>query len=183
MPAIFCAPCGFGAVIIFLPVYFLIVQGVSYADSGYRLLPFMFGLITASIASGQLVARTGRYKPYILIGLVLLIIGMGLMTQLRADTDPLMLAAWMFVAGLGVGPTFAVFTIIVQNAVDFKDLGAATSDLTLFRQIGTTVGIAAAFSLFRLNFSWGLLHDQVIAAGGPAALVPLQAPARLAPRG
>jgi EmrB/QacA subfamily drug resistance transporter len=164
MLAIFFATFGFGAVIIFLPLHSLIVQGVSYTDSGYRLLPFMFGLITASIASGQLVARTGRYKPYILAGLVLLIAGMALMTQLRADTDPLMLAAWMFVAGLGVGPTFAVFTIIVQNAVDFKDLGAATSDLTLFRQIGTTVGIAAAFSLFRLNFTWDLLKDQIGAA-------------------
>jgi EmrB/QacA subfamily drug resistance transporter len=183
MLAIFFATFGFGAVIIFLPLYFLIVQGVSYTQSGYQLLPFMFGLITASIASGQLVARTGRYKPYILIGLVLLIVGMGLMTQLRADTSPLMLAVWMFIAGLGVGPTFAVFTIIVQNAVDFKDLGAATSDLTLFRQIGTTVGIAAAFSLFRLNFSWGLLHDQLIAAGAPAAFVPATAPAGFDPGG
>ena len=67
---------------------------------------------------------------------------MGLLTQLRVGTDDLVLAAWMFVAGLGIGPTFAVFTIVVQNAVPFQDLGAATSDLTLFRQIGTTVGIA-----------------------------------------
>jgi EmrB/QacA subfamily drug resistance transporter len=174
MLAIFFATFGFGAVIIFLPLYFLIVQGVTYTQSGYQLLPFMFGLILASIASGQIVARTGRYKPVILVGLILLIIGMGLMTQLRADTNGVVLAAWMFVAGLGVGPTFAVFTIIVQNAVDFKDLGAATSDLTLFRQIGTTVGIAAAFSLFRLNFTWTLLKDQIsaaLAAGGipPAA--------------
>ena len=99
------------------------------------------------------------------------------MTQLRADTDPLMLSLWMFIAGLGVGPTFAVFTIIVQNAVDFKDLGAATSDLTLFRQIGTTVGIASAFTLFRLNFTWDLLREQLIAAGAPAAFVPATAPA------
>src|SRR6185437_6060053 len=181
MLAIFFATFGLGAVIIFLPLYFLIVQGVSYTQSGYQLLPFMFGLILASIASGQLVARTGRYKPYILIGLALLIVGMGLMTQLRADTDPWLLASWMFVAGLGVGPTFAVFTIIVQNAVDFKDLGAATSDLTLFRQIGTTVGIAAAFSLFRLNFTWDLLRDQIITAGGPAALLPTTAPAGFDP--
>jgi len=181
MLAIFFATFGFGAVIIFLPLYFLIVQGVSYTDSGYRLLPFMFGLILASIASGQLVARTGRYKPFVLGGLVLLIIGMGLMTQLRADTDGLVLAAWMFVAGLGVGPTFAVFTIIVQNAVDFKDLGAATSDLTLFRQIGTTIGIASAFTLFRINFTWGLLHDQLIAAGAPANFVPATAPAGFDP--
>jgi EmrB/QacA subfamily drug resistance transporter len=176
MLAIFFATFGFGAVIIFLPLYFLIVQGVTYTQSGYQLLPFMFGLILASISSGQIVARTGRYKPAILVGLVLLILGMGLMTQLRADTDPLMLSLWMFIAGLGVGPTFAVFTIIVQNAVDFKDLGAATSDLTLFRQIGTTVGIAAAFTLFRLNFTWDLLREQLVAAGAPGNFLPVTAP-------
>jgi hypothetical protein len=83
----------------------------------------------------------------------------------------------MFVAGLGVGPTFAVFTIIVQNSVDFAEMGTATSDLTLFRQIGTTVGIAMAFTLFRDNLTWGLLHDRIIAAGAPAALVPATPPA------
>ena len=93
-----------------------------------------------------------------------------------------MLAAWMFVAGLGVGPTFAVFTIIVQNAVPFQELGAATSDLTLFRQIGTTVGIAAAFTLFRLNFTWDLLREQLDRgrrAGGASSR--LTAPAGLRP--
>jgi hypothetical protein len=102
---------------------------------------------------------------------------MALMTQLRVGTDDGMLALWMFIAGLGVGPTFAVFTIIVQNAVPFHELGAATSDLTLFRQIGTTVGIAAAFTLFRLNFTWNLLREQLIASGAPAAFVPATAPA------
>src|SRR5262249_1106625 len=86
------------------------------------------------------------------------------------------LNGWMFITGLGIGPTFAVFTIIVQNAVPFHELGAATSDLTLFRQIGTTVGIAAAYTLFRLNLSWSLLRDQVIAAGAPASAVPNDPP-------
>ena len=176
MVSIFFATFGFGAVIIFLPLYFLIVEGVSYTDSGYRLLPFMFGLILASIASGQIVSRTGRYKPVILVGIATLIVGMGLMTQLRAGTDDLMLAAWMFIAGLGVGPTFAVFTIVVQNSVPFQQMGAATSDLTLFRQIGTTVGIAVAFTIFRLNFTWNLLREQLIAAGAPAQFVPVDPP-------
>jgi EmrB/QacA subfamily drug resistance transporter len=181
MLSIFFATFGFGAVIIFLPFYFLIVEGTSATESGYRLLPFMFGLIVASIASGQIVSRTGRYKPVILVGIVTLIVGMALMTQLRVGTPDLTLAAWMFVAGLGVGPTFAVFTIIVQNAVPFHELGAATSDLTLFRQIGTTVGIASAFTLFRLNFTWNLLREQLIGAGAPAALVPVDAPAGFDP--
>jgi len=176
MVSIFFATFGFGALIIFLPFYFQVVEGASARDSGYRFLPFMFGLILASIASGQIVSRTGRYKPVILAGLAILIVGMGLLTQLRVGTDDTVLALWMFVAGLGIGPTFAVFTIIVQNAVPFQELGAATSDLTLFRQIGTTIGIAVAFTIFRLNFTWDLLHDQIVAAGAPAALVPTSPP-------
>ena len=71
----------------------------------------------------------------------------------------------MFVAGLGVGPTFAVFTIIVQNAVPFNELGVATSDLTLFRQIGATLGLTLAFTLFRTTCSVGPAHR----AGPPTA--------------
>src|SRR4029077_2259881 len=67
--------------------------------------------------------------------------------------------------------------IIVQNSVDFHEMGTATSDLTLFRQIGTTVGITMAFTLFRDNLSWGLLHDRIVAAGAPAAIVPTSPPA------
>ena len=176
MVSIFFATFGFGALIIFLPFYFLIVEGVSYTESGYRFLPFMFGLIISSIASGQIVSRTGRYKPLILGGLLVLILGQLLMTNLRVGTNDAVLTAWMFISGLGVGPTFAVFTIVVQNAVPFHELGAATSDLTLFRQFGTTVGIAIAFAVFRLNLTWGLLRDQLIAAGAPAALVPAAPP-------
>ena len=176
MVSIFFATFGFGALIIFLPFYFLIVEGASATESGYRFLPFMFGLIIASIASGQIVSRTGRYKWVVVAGLATLVVGQLLITQLRVGTDDTVLAAWMFIAGLGIGPTFAVFTIIVQNAVPFQDLGAATSDLTLFRQIGTTVGIAFAYTLFRLNFTWDLLREQVVAAGAPAAFVPTTPP-------
>jgi EmrB/QacA subfamily drug resistance transporter len=177
MVSIFFATFGFGALIIFLPFYFLIVEGATTTESGLRFLPFVAGLILASIASGQLVSRTGRYKWIVVAGLATLIVGQVLMTQLRVGTNDTVLAAWMFIAGLGIGPTFAVFTIIVQNAVPFQDLGAATADLTLFRQIGTTVGIAFAYTLFRINFTWDLLREQVIGAGAPAALVPTTAPA------
>ena len=177
MVAIFLATFGFGAAIIFLPLYFQIVEGSSATASGYQLLPFLVGLIISSIASGYLVSRTGRYKVVVLAGLVILAIGLFLMSGLRADTSNLVLSGWMFIAGFGVGPTFAVFTIIVQNAVPFSELGAATSDLTLFRQIGTTMGLTLAFTMFRDNLTWGLLHDQIVAAGAPAAMVPTSAPA------
>jgi EmrB/QacA subfamily drug resistance transporter len=181
MVSIFFVTFGFGAAIIFLPLYFQVVEGDDATTSGYRLLPFLFGLIFSSILSGQLVARTGRYKPYLLAAMVLLVAGLALMTQLRLDTSDTTLAVWMFIAGLGVGPTFAVFTIVVQNSVAFHELGTATSDLTLFRQIGTTVGIALAFTLFRVNLTWDLLRGQIIAAGAPTALLPATAPAAFDP--
>jgi EmrB/QacA subfamily drug resistance transporter len=176
MVAIFLATFGFGAAIIFLPLYYQVVEGASATESGYKLLPFLVGLIFSSILSGQIVARTGRYRNVLLTGMALLIVGLGLMTQLRSDTSDYMLWAWMFIAGLGVGPTFAVFTIVVQNAVPFHELGAATSDLTLFRQIGTTVGITMAFTLFRNNLTWDLLRTEITNAGAPAALVPQSPP-------
>ena len=71
----------------------------------------------------------------------------------------------------------AVFTIIVQNAVPFSELGAATSDLTLFRQIGGTVGLTFAFTLFRNFLNWDAIRTQLIGAGAPAQVVPTTAPA------
>ncbi|MHB8398207.1 MAG: MDR family MFS transporter [Candidatus Limnocylindrales bacterium] len=177
MIAIFLATFGFGAAIIFLPLYFQVVQGASATASGYMLLPFLFGLIASSIVSGQIVSRTGRYKSVIVAGVAILVVGLALMAQLRADTPNLLLWGWMFVAGLGVGPTFAIFTIIVQNSVPFHELGTATSDLTLFRQIGTTVGLTFGFTLFRTNLTWDLLKQNWIAAGVPAPVVPPAPPA------
>ncbi|HJW21197.1 MAG TPA: MDR family MFS transporter [Candidatus Limnocylindrales bacterium] len=172
---------GFGAAIIFLPLYFQVVEGNSATESGYRLLPFLVGLIGASILSGQLVARTGRYKALLLAGMVSVAVGLVLMTQLRVDTSDTTLALWMFIAGLGIGPTLAVFTIVVQNSVAFHELGTATSDLTLFRQIGSTVGISLAFTLFRINLTWDLLRQQFVAAGVPGTLLPTAAPAAFDP--
>jgi MFS family permease len=153
------------------------VQGSSATESGYKLLPFLFGLILSSIASGQIVSRTGHYKWLAAGALTLAAIGVALMTNIRADTPDLVLWSWMFLAGLGIGPSMAVFTIIVQNAVPFSELGAATSDLTLFRQIGGTVGLTLAFTLFRNFLSWDAIRTQLIAAGAPAQFVPTSAPA------
>ncbi len=177
MVAVFLATFGFAAATIFLPLFYQVVEGASATESGYKLLPFLVGLILSSILSGQIVARTGRYKWVLLVGMVLLTVGLALMTQLRFDTPDTTLWAWMFVAGLGVGPTFAVFTIVVQNAVPFHELGTATSDLTLFRQIGTTVGLTMAFTLFTNNLTWNLLRTEIIGRGAPAQYVPATAPA------
>ena len=146
--ATFFASFGFFASVIFLPRYFQTVLGESATNSGYATLPLLLGVIISSISAGQLVARRGRYKALILGAILLVTGGSLLLTNLRADTDPWVLRGWMFLAGLGVGPTLSVFTIVVQNAVPFRFLGAATSNLTFFRQVGGSVGLAIVGSYF-----------------------------------
>ncbi len=170
MVATFFAAFAFFGAIIFLPRWFQIVQGYSPTNSGLAALPLMVGLIFSSIASGLIVARTGRYKWLTVGAIILMGVSTLLMTQLRAETPVGIVWLWMFIAGLGVGPTFAVFTLIVQNAVPFNMLGVATSNLTFFRQIGGTVALAIVGTLFASSFQ-EQLAPQMTASGVPAAVV------------
>jgi EmrB/QacA subfamily drug resistance transporter len=161
---------GFFGAIIFLPRWFQFVNGSSATESGYQIFPLLIGLIGSSIISGILVSRTGKYKVIILSGLGLMTVGLVLMTQLRADTPLPMLWLWMFISGAGIGPTLSVFTIVVQNAVPFKQLGVATSNLTFFRQIGGSIGLAITGTIFGTR----LLEEipgQLKAAGVPQQAV------------
>ncbi len=146
--ASFFASFGFFAAIIFLPRYFQTVLGETATNSGYATLPLLLGVIISSVGAGLMVARRGRYKSLILGAIVLVTVGSLLLTSIKADTDPWVLRGWMFLAGLGIGPTLSVFTIVVQNAVPFKFLGTATSNLTFFRQVGGSVGLAIVGSYF-----------------------------------
>jgi EmrB/QacA subfamily drug resistance transporter len=148
MIAVFLASFGFFAAIIFLPLWYQAVQGASATASGYQLLPLLAGLIASSIISGQIVSRTGRYKWLITGALLLVSAGLLLMTNIRTDTPAPLLWTWQFVAGVGIGPTMAVFTIIIQNSVPWQKLGVATSNMTFFRQVGGAVGLALAGTVF-----------------------------------
>ena len=169
MVSTFFASFAFFGAIIFLPRWFQIVQGYSPTNSGLAALPLMVGLIASSISSGLIVARTGRYKWLTVGAIVIMGIATTLMTQLRADTPVGIVWLWMFIAGLGVGPTFAVFTLIVQNAVPFRQLGVATSNLTFFRQIGGTVALAIVGTIFGSAFQEQLV-PQMTAAGVPGPI-------------
>ncbi len=142
--ATFLASFGFFGAVVFLPRYFQTVAGASATESGYSLLPLIGGLILSATASGQIVARTGRYKAMMVGSMLLLAVGLWLLTNLSAETDRPVLWLWMIVAGVGIGPSLAVFTLVVQNAVAPRVVGVATSSLTFFQQIGGTVGLTIA---------------------------------------
>jgi EmrB/QacA subfamily drug resistance transporter len=170
MIATFFASFGFFAAIIFLPRYYQVVLGESATTSGYALVPLLLGVIGSSIASGQIVARTGKYKVLLLGAVTLLGIGSYLFTHLGAATNMQVIWIWQFVLGIGIGPTLAVFTIVVQNAVPFRKLGVATSNLTFFRQIGGTIGLAIAGTVFGSQLT-NLLPERLVANGIPQQFV------------
>jgi EmrB/QacA subfamily drug resistance transporter len=168
--ATFFVAFGFFSAIIFLPRYFQAVQGLSATASGYRTWPLMVGLILSSTMSGILVSRTGKYKNMLLGAAAILTLGMFLMTHLEVVTGYWTLSLWMLIAGLGVGPTFSVTTVALQNAVPARRIGVATSNLTFFRQIGGSVGLAIAGSIFASTFA-SQLPTQLATAGVPTAIV------------
>ena len=167
--AVFLAGFGFFGAIIFVPRWFQVVLGSSATESGYQILPLLAGLIVSSIVSGQIISRTGRYRWLIVVSMAFLSVGLLLMTQLRGATSLPQIWLWMVVAGLGIGPTLAAFTIVVQNAAPFAQLGAATGALTFFRQVGGTVGLAIGGTLFTSALA-SEIPRQMAAAGVPAAI-------------
>ena len=170
MVSTFFASFAFFGAIIFLPRWFQFVHEFSPTNSGLAALPLMVGLIFSSIVSGLIVSRTGRYK-WLLVGAIgVMGLATALMTQLTADTELLVVWFWMFLAGLGVGPTFSVFTIVVQNAVPYSQLGVATSNLTFFRQIGGSVALAIVGTIFGSTFL-DQIGPSLIAADVPAPVV------------
>jgi EmrB/QacA subfamily drug resistance transporter len=168
--SMFLAAFGFFTLVIFLPRWFQTVGGNSATESGYSLLPLLAGLIFSAIASGQIVARVGRYKWLMFSSLTLLAVALLLFTNLRADTDRPTMWLWMAMAGLGIGPSFAVFTLIVQNAVSPDRIGVATASLTFFQQIGGTVGLTLAGTILADRITTEL-PPRLLQAGVPQAFL------------
>ena len=168
--AMFLAAFGFFSAIVFLPRWYQVVAGSSATESGYNLLPLLGALIISATLSGQIVARTHHYKVLIVSSLALLGVGLLLMTNLHAGTDNLVLWGWMILVGLGIGPSFAVFTLIVQNAVPVHRVGVASSSLTFFQQIGGTVGLTIAGTIFASRLTEEI-PKQLVAAGVPDQVV------------
>ncbi len=147
----------FGA-LTFLPLFFQEVKGVSAVQSGVRLFPLMGGLLVASIGSGLLVSRWGRYKVFPVIGTGLMTVGLYLMSLIGVSTGAWVGAAYMVVFGLGLGFILQVLTVAVQNAVQYEELGTATSGVTFFRMIGGSFGTAVFGAIFANLVLKNVLH-------------------------
>ena len=163
MVSTFFASFAFFGAIVFLPRWFQVSE--AFLDRSGPAAPSRVGLIGARSRPAS--SWPGRAAKWLLVGSIALMgLATLLMTQLTADTPVEVVWLWMFLAGLGVGPTFSVFTIVIQNAVPFHELGVATSNLTFFRQIGGTVALAFVGTIFATSFEDNI-GPQMTAAGVP----------------
>jgi DNA-binding MarR family transcriptional regulator len=144
----------------------------------------MAGLLFTSVGSGQLISHTGHYKIFPIIGTALMTIGLLLLSRLGPGTSWLEVSLYMFVFGMGLGSVMQVTVIATQNAVDYNDLGAATSGVTYFRSMGGSFGTTIFGSIFssRLSASLALyLGGAALPAGVSSETLSPDALTRLSP--
>jgi EmrB/QacA subfamily drug resistance transporter len=147
----------FGAV-TYLPLYLQIVKGHSPTISGLQLTPMMGGVLVTSIASGNLITRYGRYRPFPIAGTAIMTVAVFLLSSLGVGTPTWQAAVFMLILGFGLGMVMQVLVLAVQNAVDYKFLGVATSGSTLFRQIGGSIGVSVFGAIFSNKLAGELAH-------------------------
>ncbi len=131
----------FGAIVM-LPLYLQVVKGDSATSAGLKLIPLMLGIVSTSIISGKLISKHGKYKRFPIMGTALMTIGILAMYRLEIDTPFWEIAIYALMVGAGLGLSMQTIVIALQNAVDFKDMGIATSSNTFFRSLGSVFGTA-----------------------------------------
>jgi EmrB/QacA subfamily drug resistance transporter len=131
----------FGAIVM-LPLYMQVVKGYSATSAGIKLIPLMLGILVASISSGKMITKHGHYKRYPIAGTLIMTLGVALMYTLQIDTAYWQVAIYAVLVGFGLGLCMQTLVIAVQNSVDMKDMGVATSSNTFFRSLGSVFGTA-----------------------------------------
>ncbi|MGZ4415007.1 MAG: MDR family MFS transporter [Gaiellaceae bacterium] len=147
----------FGAV-TYLPLYLQVVKGQSPIRSGLQLTPMMAGLLVASIASGYVVSRLGRYRPFPIVGTAVITAGMVLLSRLRVSTSIGMASVDMIVLGLGLGMVLQLLVLVAQNSVERERLGVATSGSMMLRQVGGSLGVSLFGAIFTNEVDGRLRH-------------------------
>ncbi|MEV7436752.1 MDR family MFS transporter [Streptomyces griseoviridis] len=155
----------------YLPTYLQYVDGDSATVSGVRTLPMVIGLLIASVFSGTVVSRTGKYRWFPIAGSLVMGAGLYLMSLMGPSSGVWLESLYMFVLGTGIGLSMQVLTIAVQNTVDYADLGTATSGVTFFRTLGSSFG-TAVFGTIYANSLAPNLKDGVAAAVRTTSAVP-----------
>ena len=160
----------FGAIVM-LPLYLQVVKGASATEAGLKLIPLMLGIVSTSIYSGKAISKSGKYKKFPVLGTTLMTVGILLMVTLTRETPFWQLSIFAILVGAGLGLSMQTIVIALQNAVDFKDMGVATSSNTFFRSLGSVFGTALFGSILTSRVAHYLQSGFTdLAATNPAAV-------------
>jgi EmrB/QacA subfamily drug resistance transporter len=151
-----------------VPLYLQIVKGSTPTTAGLQMIPFVIGIMAGSITAGQLIARTGRYRIFPIVGSSLMVIALALFATIGADTPLWRTMLIMVLMGLGLGGNMQPMITAVQNAVNPREIGVATSSVTFFRSMGGTLGTAIFLSVL-FNVLPGKIKDAFTSAAATPA--------------
>jgi EmrB/QacA subfamily drug resistance transporter len=150
---------------VFLGQYFQIGRGYSPTEAGLLTIPLMAGVLVSSTVSGRMISRSGRVKPYIVTGSIVLVFGFLGLGVVDHDTSLWLVGAAMAVSGVGVGMTMQNLVLAVQNSVPLRDLGAASASVTFFRSLGGTIGVSVLGAVLANRVSADLAAALHVPAG------------------
>jgi EmrB/QacA subfamily drug resistance transporter len=153
---------------VFLGQYFQIGRGYSPTQAGLLTIPLMAGVLIASVVTGRVISRTGRIKPYVVVGTVVLVAGFVLLSFLRHDTPLWFVGLGMFAVGIGVGMSMQNLVLAVQNTVPLRDIGAASASVAFFRSLGGAIGVSVLGAVLAHQVA-GSITRQLAATGAPAS--------------
>ncbi|WP_448256749.1 MDR family MFS transporter [Microbacterium aurum] len=127
---------------VFLSQYMQLARGATPTEAGLMTIPMIGGLLLSSIGVGALVTKYGKWKPYLIVGSILLVAGSYLLSTIHYDTDFFLVSVYMFLLGAGVGMTMQNLVLVVQNTTRPEEIGVASSGVTFFRSLGGTIGVS-----------------------------------------
>ncbi|GAA4681722.1 MDR family MFS transporter [Frondihabitans cladoniiphilus] len=153
--------------IAYIPTYLQMVTGSNATQAGFLLIPMMAGLLVTSVISGQIVSKTGRYKFFPIVGMVITAGALALMSTMTSTTPIFVMCLYFAMMGVGLGLAMQILTLIVQNTFPLREVGTATASNNYFRQIGASLGAAVVGSLFVSKLT-GLLTDRLPASASSA---------------
>ena len=127
---------------VYLSQYMIMSRGATPTMAGVMTIPMMAGLLIVSTVAGTLITRTGKWKRYVVTGSAMLAVSLFLLGTIHFDTNYWLVALYMFIMGAGVGMVMQNLVLVVQNAVEPRVMGVASSAVTFFRSLGGTIGVA-----------------------------------------
>jgi len=159
---------------VFLGQYFQIGRGYSPTEAGLLTIPLMGGVLIASIVAGRLITKTGRIKPYIVAGSIVLVAGFVGLGFIDHDTPLAFIDVAMFAVGVGVGMTMQNLVLAVQNTVDVREIGASSATVAFFRSLGGAVGVSVLGAVLAARVKDQIIQGLLAGPGGAEAARKLQ---------